>query len=106
MVRVGLIAERDHGRPAPPLYGSGIGFHPEPFKDGEHFDLPGFALRRGWADCDDLVIWRCLELQRAGEAAVPAGVWPKGMRRYHARVRRADGTIEDPSLQVRDLRKR
>ena len=104
--RVGLVCERDHGRPAPELYKSGVKFAPEPFKDGEHFDLPGFVVKRGWGDCDDLVIWRLIECYRHGElAASPAVVWPEGSRKYHARLRRADGTLEDPTLQVPKLKR-
>ena len=32
----------------------GLRWRPEPFMDGEHFDLAATAHRRGWGDCDDL----------------------------------------------------
>ncbi len=110
MARVGLICERDHGRPAPDLYKAAkaglVVFAPEPFTDGDHFDLPGFVLQRGWADCDDLVIWRLIECLRHGERdAKPAVVWRKDTRSYHARLRRADGTLEDPTLQIPHLKR-
>jgi len=110
MARVGLICEQDHGRPAPGLYESvragKVVFAPEPYTDGDHFDLPGFVLKRGWGDCDDLVIWRLVECWRHGERnAKPAVVWREETRKYHARVRRGDGTLEDPTLQVPHLKR-
>ena len=107
VARVGLICERAHGKPAPSLYGSGVEYAPEPFRDGEHFDLPGFCVRRGWADCDDLTLWRLMECWRSGEhGAKSAGVWREDTRKFHARLRRADGTIEDPTLSVPHLKTR
>lgn len=100
LVVIGLEAEKELGR-VPPLYRSGVVFRPEPFTDGEHFDLPWIVIARGWGDCDDLSIWRRIELARKGEATLSRVVWRPDTRRYHAQVRRSDGTWEDPSLMLK-----
>lgn len=115
---VGLIAEEEHG-PAPPLYQSGLRFEREPFTDGEHFDLPPVCLARGWLDCDDAAIWRFMELHRHGEKSAllaelviakprpgPRVIWRDGTRSYHAQIRRADGSWEDPTKTVSTLAER
>lgn len=101
VARVGLIVEKELG-PAPELYSSGVRFQPEPFDDGEHFDLPWAVLERGWGDCDDLTIWRRMELARRGEATKARVVWREDTRRYHAQIRREDGSWEDPSLMLKE----
>jgi hypothetical protein len=89
----------------PSLYGSGVRFQAEPPAwKVEHFDHIGRVLERGWGDCDDLVGWRCAELRFGGElGAAPRIIWPRGQRRYHGQVRRADGTVEDPSHGLRRM---
>lgn len=84
-------------RPVVPLYRSGVRYEPEPWGgDPEEWAPPPVVLRRGWGDCDDLVMWRVAELRAAGEPAT-VQVMRRGVR-YHVRVRRADGRVEDPSL--------
>jgi len=96
----------------PLLYDSQIRFQREPdglVKQGiEQFDNVLTVLARGHGDCDDLVAWRVAELRERDEPATVRVVWPKGTRRFHAQVRRADGSYEDPSriLTLRALRKR
>lgn len=53
----------------------------------------------GFGDCEDLVCWRVAELRKDGENAHAFSKrkrTPRGWL-YHILVRRADGTIEDPS---------
>jgi hypothetical protein len=85
----------------PPLYSSGVRYRPEPTRGSgvEYFDDPWTVLERGHGDCDDLVVYRAGELIAAGE---PAGVVCQGaaqftLPRFHVAVRRADGSLEDPS---------
>jgi len=95
----------------PRLYEAGLVFRREPnalIKKGiEQFDNCLQVLERGGGDCDDLVAYRVAELQHLGETGADLKIiWPKGTRRYHAQVRREDGTYEDPSrvLLLRELR--
>jgi len=83
--------------PLPPIYRSGVRYAPEPNQGRwEAFDNPWTCHARGWVDCDDAVAWRLGELRARGEQAT-CQVLRKG-KRYHVRVRRADGRVEDPSL--------
>lgn len=69
----------------------------------ERFDDIPTCMARGWADCDDLGPWRVAELrERQGEKATLRLTWKKirGQKIFHVQVRRADGTIEDPSLHL------
>ena len=54
------------------------------------------AVRAGGADCKVLAAWRTAELLEGGESAAcdVAEVRPG---KWHIRVRRGDGSIEDPS---------
>lgn len=81
----------------PPLYQSGVLYRRE---CGESFQDALHALKAKWADCSNLAAWRAGELIAAGESAkirVHWRVYDSGVRRFHITVRRADGTIEDPS---------
>ena len=84
----------------PPLYRSGVRYRNEdPTKGYEDFAIIPAILGRGWGDCDDLCPWRVAELQEQGEKAGIRIKWkrtPNG-KLYHVQVRRANGTIEDPS---------
>lgn len=73
-----------------------VRWKPEPFTDGEHFDLAPEVLRRGWGDCDDLAPWLAAQLRMEGEDARAVAI-RSGAQRYHAVVEREDGQILDPS---------
>jgi hypothetical protein len=73
-----------------------VKWKPEPFTDGEHFDLAPVVLGRGWGDCDDLAPWLAAQLRMEGEVARAIAV-KSGSQRYHAVVEREDGQILDPS---------
>jgi hypothetical protein len=87
----------------PGLYDSGVRYRPEPGAGSgvEDFALPMTVLHRGYGDCDDLAIWRCAELCRAGQMALPKIYWrvrEGRVRVYHAEVRiLSTGRVEDPS---------
>jgi hypothetical protein len=76
----------------------GVKWQPEPFTDGEHFDLPDQVMGRGWGDCDDLAPWLAGELRATGEDpdARPR-VYKSGPDRWHVVVQTSDGQILDPS---------
>jgi hypothetical protein len=86
---------------APPLYQSGVVYVPEP-PGREHWQDVPTTLERGKGDCEDLASWRIAELRVKGERAIPWVTWRRvgdGLR-FHALVKRADGTIEDPSARL------
>lgn len=94
----------------PPLYASGVRYKNEPVGQrfsglpAEEFALIPVTLARKWGDCDDLAPWRCAELIHEGEAAKIRIQWKArpdtGQKYFHIVVRRADGTIEDPSARL------
>jgi hypothetical protein len=97
----------------PSLYASGVVYQ------AEHIDPPTCeaaeracfftddwldlvrAIQRGSADCEDLVCWRVAELREreheAGAAPLVRHYEAGGTSYFHFLVRRADGSIEDPS---------
>lgn len=91
----------DRNPKAPMLYSCGVVYRREP-KGQERWASIPTVLALGYGDCEDLACWRTAELQRLGEAAhaifthkmTPSGVL------YHIKVRRADGSIEDPSKKL------
>jgi hypothetical protein len=93
------------GKPIPKLYESGVRYEREPWTDREEFADILTVLRRGWGDCDDLCAWRVAELRESGEPDADIRVYwrpvawkqPKKPMLMHVQVRRADGSIEDPS---------
>jgi hypothetical protein len=84
-------------RSLPPLYSTHVRYQPEPNsgKGVEEWADPWTVVKRGWGDCDDLVIYRIAELRAAGEHATCI-VRRRG-KRMHVKVRRASGAQEDPS---------
>lgn len=93
LVRRGLVPTAVHA-----IKKMGVKWHPEPPGD-EHFDLPQDVLRRRHGDCDDLAPWHAGSLRATGQdPGARAFVKKSGPNRWHALVRRSDGTIEDPSL--------
>lgn len=88
------VLERD-GRPLPRLYDSPIRYR-QPGKLTWHTVADLYDL--GWGDCKDLVAVRCAELRvYDGEPAMPLVYETRRRGRWHAVLRRADGSIEDPS---------
>lgn len=77
------------------LYKSGVRYAREPL-GSEVWQTGLETLQLGHGDCEDLVAWRCAELRVNGEEATPyvKDVRP-GLR--HCLVKRADGSLEDPS---------
>jgi hypothetical protein len=76
----------------------GVKWQPEPYLDGEHFDLSHQVAARGWGDCDDLAPWLAGELRASGDDpdARPR-VYKTGKDRWHVVVETGDGKILDPS---------
>ena len=79
----------------PPLYKSGLVYRPEEVGH-EEWQNAVELLRSGEGDCEDLAAYRAAELRMQGEPATVAIVRTR-RGTYHAVVRRADGTTEDPS---------
>jgi hypothetical protein len=73
----------------PPLVAAGVVVIPN---DGTLADL-GYCMQSGAGNIESLTIWRCAELQEAGERADP--VIACDGRRVFCRVRRENGAIED-----------
>ena len=78
----------------------GVRWRPEP-PGQEHFDHARMVSGRGWGDCDDLAPWHAATLRATGEDPdAEAVVRRSGEKRWHAVVRRGDGSIDDPSLDA------
>lgn len=78
----------------------GIRWQPEP-PGAEHFDHAQTVMVRGWGDCDDLAPWHAASLRHTGEdPGARAVVKRSGPKRWHAIVRRSDGSHEDPSREA------
>lgn len=76
----------------------GVRWKPEPFLDGEHFDLAHQVTARKWGDCDDLAPWLTGELRATGEdPGAVSRVYQSGPDRWHVVTQTSDGTILDPS---------
>ncbi len=76
---------------------NGVQWRPEPPGD-EHFDHAETVMSRGHGDCDDLAPYHAASLRHTGEdPGAEAVVKKSGPNRWHAVVRRSDGSIEDPS---------
>jgi hypothetical protein len=78
----------------------GVLWKPEPPGD-EHFDHAKTVSQRGWGDCDDLAPWHAASLRHTGEdEGATAIVQRSGPQRWHAVVKRSDGSIDDPSREA------
>ncbi|SRR5712691_3985213 len=78
----------------------GIKWKPEP-PGAEHFDHAATVLQRKWGDCDDLAPWHAASLRHTGEDPHAAAIVKRsGPNRWHAVVRRSDGSIDDPSKRA------
>lgn len=76
----------------------GVQWKPEPFLDGEHFDLAHHVAARKWGDCDDLAPWLTGELRATGEdPGARSRVYKSGPDRWHVVTETSDGEILDPS---------
>jgi hypothetical protein len=86
----------------PLLYESGVRYVEEPRGRDDWQDIPETLSRDKTGDCEDLAAWRIAELRVRGEPARPAirAGMLRGVLTYHVRVRRADGTVEDPSRKL------
>jgi hypothetical protein len=97
-----ILAQRAAGKPIPLLYESGVRYQAEPWRGQEEFaDIPTVYARK-WGDCDDLAPWRVAELRAVYREPAKLRVsWAVNaaakQRLFHITVRRADGSIEDPS---------
>ena len=77
---------------------NGVRWKPEPFLDGEHFDLAHQVTARKWGDCDDLAPWLSGELRATGEdPGARSRVYQSGPNRWHVVTETSDGQILDPS---------
>jgi len=77
--------------------GGGIKWQPEP-PGQEHFDHAARVIGRGWGDCDDLAPWHAASLRATGaDPGAQAVARRSGPHRWHAVVKRSDGSIDDPS---------
>lgn len=75
-----------------------VRWKPEPFKDGEHFDMLDTVHRRGWGDCDDLAPALAAELRHKGaDHGARAVVRRSGPKRWHAVTELSSGEQLDPS---------
>jgi len=77
----------------PSLYVSGIRYRANP--DGWR-DLPSL-LRDRTGDCKELVAWRIAELREKGEDARVHVLLREPNDTHHVKIRRGDGSLEDPS---------
>lgn len=76
----------------------GVRWKPEPFTDGEHFDLAHQVASRKWGDCDDLAPWLTGELRATGQdPGAVSRVYKTGPDRWHVVTQTSDGEILDPS---------
>jgi hypothetical protein len=76
----------------------GVRWKPEPFLDGEHFDLAHQVTARKWGDCDDLAPWLTGELRATGQdPGAVSRVYKSGPDRWHVVTQTSDGQILDPS---------
>lgn len=83
------------GADVPLLYESQTRYQSEPVGSEDWWNVDE-VLRQGYGDCEDLAAYRAAELRTLGEPAT-VEIVPTSRGSYHAVVRRADGTIEDPS---------
>ena len=79
---------------------AGVRWAPEP-PGAEHFDHGQKVMQRKKGDCDDLAPLKAATLRFTGEdPAACAEVYRSGPTRWHAIVKRGDGSIDDPSRQA------
>jgi hypothetical protein len=75
-----------------------VRWQPEP-PGAERFDNAAVVFGRGWGDCDDLAPWHAATLRANGiDPEATAFARQSGPGRWHAVVRRSDGSVDDPSI--------
>src|SRR5262245_56214121 len=91
-----MMTDPQLGGPSiPPLYSSGVRYKNEPRDVWKH---AADVLHDGNGDCEDLAAYRAAELRVSGEdPGASVCTYQSGPKRYHAVVKRGDGTLEDPS---------
>jgi hypothetical protein len=94
---IDLLEAARAGTPYPPLYSTGVKYTREP-GGAEIWQTWRFVYSTKKADCEDLACARTAELWADGETAARPEVRRITERLRHIVVRRADGTMEDPSL--------
>lgn len=76
----------------------GVKWKPEPFSDGEHFDMAHLVNSRRWGDCDDLSPYLTASMRASGEdPGARSRVYESGPNRWHVVTETSDGRILDPS---------
>lgn len=85
-------------QPLPALYASGVRYARE--QGREEWQTAEETFGKGKGDCEDLAAWRCAELWVAGERAARVHCYSPRPGLIHCVVRRADGTLEDPSKKL------
>lgn len=82
----------------PDLYESDVKYTREPI-GRERWQTITETIARKKGDCEDLAAARCAQLRHAGEdATINVTLVRPGL--MHIRVRRADGSLEDPSKKL------
>lgn len=102
LVKTNLRILRKDSGTIPPIYKSGVKYRAE--KGTERWSNLRTLLKQGHGDCEDLSSWRVAELLATGQDAKP-WIVKTGRNRYHAVVKRSDGTIEDPTKIIKRLEK-
>lgn len=68
----------------------------------EDWVLPQNVMRAGWGDCEDLAGWRAAGMRISGrDPGARVVVVQTGKGKLHAVVQCSDGSISDPSLELR-----
>jgi hypothetical protein len=80
---------------------AGVRWREEPPNTPESFDHAGLVMARGWGDCDDLAPYMAASMRESGEdPKASATMFKSGPGRWHAVVRRGDGSERDPSVEA------
>jgi hypothetical protein len=95
LARVNTDLYREHKLPS--IYSGRVRYRRE---STEEWRPVTEVLADGWGDCEDLAAARVGELRASGEQGASVLVKRTGPQMTHALVKRADGTIEDPSRKL------
>ncbi len=91
-----LARARKAGRHIPSILSGGVRYQREP-RDEEKWLTISQLFRQGHGDCEDLSAARIAEQWMAGDRNAHADVKVVNPTLIHIRMRRGDGTLEDPS---------